>query len=576
MAKRKLFALLFLVLIMYFYRTPPIWETTAPSRILWLRLFIFIMPLVSVLHWDAFYYSHDVLKWLVIDITLSFFIYFNRHRFSFYWTLSSSLYLASGYLMVASLLWSDHSYASIEFIARFFIWGTALIILVTSYTRKELLNLLVLSSVWSSFVFSLVFIVERWIGVPVNNGAFTPIGFTNNAGHVFNIWIPCLCYFLYQNRKDWLGVIIGLIALVIVCYVLMISNIRATVLGLLFGELIYLVILVWRNKQALCRHLKASLLLIFVLGAGYLSQSALQHQVISQVKTVTSDPLGAYSPRWNMVANSIDMVVDNPFGVGINNFEYHHPAYAKVGTDQASNFVNEKQILRTPHNFFLKMFTEIGWLGGGALSLLAIFVFFKAVKLAIGKSNVSWLIVPVFAFLFHSLLSQVFISPLSYVFAIFLFSVVVSRQEKSDETKGANAKYQPLLLLALLVPALSLAQVVSSYYSFNGIRYAGVEHLEKAVEINPGNDRAWLMLSRRYYERLEGKQQSLQAINRFLELYPEHIFGRYHKARLFVELGQCGEARGILLRLLQHYPTYDAAGYLLNRTMQCQPLPDGR
>ena len=358
---------------MYFFITVSIWEEMPPNRILWIRLLVFVLPFISVLHWDAFYYSHDVLKWLVIDISLSFFIYFNRHYFSFHWTLSSTLYMASGYLMVASLLWVDHFYASMEFIARFFLWGTALVIFVTKYTRRELLNLLIQASVWSSFLFSVVFIVERWIGVPVSNGAFTPIGFTNNAGHVFNIWIPCLCYFLYQNRKDWLRLVVGSAALVVVCYVLVISNIRATVFGLLLGELIYVVILAFKNKKALQRHSKVALLLIFVFGVGYASQNGLQKQIAS----VTTDPVAVYNPRWNMVLNSIDMVIDNPFGVGINNFEYHHPAYAKVGTDQASNYVNEKQILRTPHNFFLKMFTEIGWLGGGALSLLALFVFLK-------------------------------------------------------------------------------------------------------------------------------------------------------------------------------------------------------
>jgi O-antigen ligase len=58
------------------------------------------------------------------------------------------------------------------------------------------------------------------------------------------------------------------------------------------------------------------------------------------------------------------MTIDNPIGVGINNFEYFHPKYAKPGTAAASTMVNEHSILRTPHNLILKLYSELGYFGG--------------------------------------------------------------------------------------------------------------------------------------------------------------------------------------------------------------------
>ena len=39
----------------------------------------------------------------------------------------------------------------------------------------------------------------------------------------------------------------------------------------------------------------------------------------------------ASSDRIIMYKNTLKMIIDNPFGVGLNNFEYIHPLYGQAG-----------------------------------------------------------------------------------------------------------------------------------------------------------------------------------------------------------------------------------------------------
>lgn len=67
----------------------------------------------------------------------------------------------------------------------------------------------------------------------------------------------------------------------------------------------------------------------------------------------------ASSDRIIMYMNTVRMILDNPLGVGLNNFEYIHPLYGQAGTPMASPFMNEAEILKQPHNFYLKSISEL-------------------------------------------------------------------------------------------------------------------------------------------------------------------------------------------------------------------------
>ena len=101
-------------------------------------------------------------------------------------------------------------------------------------------------------------------------------------------------------------------------------------------------------------------LLTLGIGIYKLSDSLQKGRITSKIASMQ----GGLDSRLNIYENTIEMVSKNPVGVGVNSFEYFHPKYAYPGTQQASSYVNERQILRTPHNIVLKVYSELGLFGG--------------------------------------------------------------------------------------------------------------------------------------------------------------------------------------------------------------------
>ncbi|MDP2575239.1 O-antigen ligase family protein [Vibrio penaeicida] len=475
--------------------------------------------------------------------------------------------------MVTSFVWSSHVYAGIEFLFRFALFGLSFSLLVTIYNREQRKNLLLSSSVLSATLFSITFFIERWMNIPVNNGAFTPIGFTNNAGHIFNIWIPALCYIAWCNRFRFLCLLGVSFVLLSVLHVLNISHIRTTVIALALGGLVFLFL---QSRRLLKRgklSLRIPLVIIGIASlVGYSTSQlsfALPHTLSASFSAI-EEPLDSYRPRLNMVLNSWDMLKENPFGVGANNFEFQHPEFAKVGTHQASEFVSEKQILKTPHNFLAKVFTELGWIGGILFLLLYLWLIVKAFQLVIAEPNRWWIFIALFAFLTHSLLSQVFLSPMSYIFAILLFAALIRDKKEVTIAKPSNKTVlSSVAIFALIVPALSFMTTVSHFYHYQGASNQNIEKLVKSVSIYPGNEAAWLELSMAYFYGPKDLDSAIAASESFLSLNPNHIYGRHFYGMLLVYNKDCAKAVQTLGGLLKYYPSYKKAEHLFHQAQDC-------
>ncbi|CCN36083.1 putative Lipid A core-O-antigen ligase and related enzyme [Vibrio nigripulchritudo SO65] len=540
---------------------------------IWLVLLPITIAVTTCVHWNGYFYSHDVPKWLFIDVLLSMFVLSNLRKLACKLSYISFLFGATAYWIVASFVWSSHVYAGIEFLFRFVLFGLSFSLLVTIYNREQRKNLLLSSSVLSATLFSITFFIERWMNIPVNNGAFTPIGFTNNAGHIFNIWIPALCYIAWCNRFRFLWLLGVSFVLLSVLHVLNISHIRTTVIALVLGGLVFLLLLSRHLFKRGNLSLRMPLVVIGIaLLVGYsTSQStfALPHTLSASVSAIEK-PLDSYRPRLNMVLNSWDMLKENPFGVGANNFEFQHPEYAKVGTHQASEFVSEKQILKTPHNFLAKVFTELGWIGGILFSLIYLWLIVKAFQLAIAEPKLWWVFVALFAFLIHSLLSQVFLSPMSYIFAILLFAVLIrDKQEVATAERSNKVVLTSVAIFALIVPALSFMTTVSHFYHYQGVSSQNIEKLEKSVSIYPGNEAAWLELSMAYFYGPKDLDSAITASESFLFLNPNHIYGRHFYGMLLVYNKDCAKAVQTLGGLLKYYPSYKKAEHLFHQAQDC-------
>lgn len=109
----------------------------------------------------------------------------------------------------------------------------------------------------------------------------------------------------------------------------------------------------------------------------------------------------------------------------------------------------------------------------------------------------------------------------------------------------------------ILIPLISLLHIGSEYYSFKGRINGQQTDFETAVLLNPGNDRAWLGLS--HFHSPDGQKDvigGLEALERFLSLYPQHIYARIRYVELLSHNMRFQEARDELAALRQDHPHY--------------------
>jgi hypothetical protein len=195
-------------------------------RFTWDRHFLFfavIGCLISTLHINEFYYSHDTPKWFVYDIFSSLYIiYLLKYQRSIQLSYFGVTCITLLIYMLISTLWAPHKSASAEFVFRFINSLLLAYCLIKRFSQTQLLRLFLNTIFWSALFFSATFIIERYLlKSAFNVGTFSPIGFMNNAGQVFNIWIPGLVLYCYYSRHQRLRLLFGVFTLLIIISVLM-------------------------------------------------------------------------------------------------------------------------------------------------------------------------------------------------------------------------------------------------------------------------------------------------------------------------------------------------------------------
>ena len=321
------------------------------KRMNWLTYFTILFAITTVIQIDGLYYPFDAPKWLLLDLGLS--IYLISHLTTLKINISwfSIIISIAACLMIGSLFWASNVYAGIEFTLRFVLYVLTCACLIHNYNSKQLSHLLTQSCFYAALLFCCVYFIERYFEVPQKVGSFTPIGFINNAGHVFNIWIPFLIIDAVENRKHKLKLITCLSTLLAISFILMATATRSTIIALTLSEVIIFFIVFYKNKKQAILFISISSIMcvgiILFKYSDHLNDGRLNAKLMN-----LQSQLSSINSRVKIFNNSWHMLQENPFGVGINNFEYIHPKYAKVNTKAASPMVSEHSILRTPHNFF--------------------------------------------------------------------------------------------------------------------------------------------------------------------------------------------------------------------------------
>ncbi len=534
--------------------------------------------LISTVHFSAFYYQYDQPKWFIFEVSFATVITFlltQQAQITF--GPIAILCIALMYLMFCSLFWASHPLAGVEFIVHCGLAFALVNFIVNAISTEKLplINNAVISI--ASLFFVMVFLLERGFSQgSYSIGSFSPIGFVNNLGQVFNIWLPLALVSVFIHKNKTLYKVFFLVLAFVLVFILSEAGTRGSIFGLIIGEVFLFLIVSIAKRKVQYHLLTVSLLLTIAVVVSHFEYGKESRSGVKIENTIAGlikgDVDKVSSKRLQMYLNTWNMMLDNPIGVGANNFEYIHPYYGQVGTPGASAYLNESNILRTPHNFILKLFSELGLLGGTLCCLLYLVVgcvtLFNAIK---GNYIDHGLFIACFALLFHSLLSAVFLTPVSLFFSCLLFASILSRHKRLYPYSWINTKVTlrssglktGVKLLMACVPAFALTKLSSHHLATKGVRQFNEKQLIRAVHIYPGNERAWFDLARVQHDMGRPIEVSLLTLERFLTLYPYHIGASFLRAQWLIEVGKLKESEYQLRRLLEYYPGFDRAKYLL-------------
>ncbi|WP_422381160.1 O-antigen ligase family protein [Marinicellulosiphila megalodicopiae] len=533
-------------------------------------LFLCAGILISCIHLNVFYYSYDTPKWLIFDLVTSFcIIYFFKNKQTIIFSYFGVVVLLFIYYMLASIIWAANKTAAIELSLRFINAVLFIYFLINHFDKDKLQTIFLNTCFLSALAFSILFYFERYVlgHTNYNVGNYSPIGFMNNAGAVFNVWIPALILNSIKQfqRKNTFLLITVIITTIAIVSILMEAATRGTIIGLTIFEIIVFFMVFRKNKKRAFLYITITSLLLTGMVTYKLSDALQSGRLEGKFLALSTNLAAASDKRIQLYKNTWEMTLDNPMGVGINNFEFNHPKYGKPGTEFSSPYINENQILTTPHNLVLKIYSELGLLFGSVFVLILLYLLITAFINALKGCFIDkWLFVALGATLFHSMLSAVLITPVSLFFSCFLIGLIIIRIDYPIIQLSITTINIPKSVkgLYLITPFIFIALMYASYLSFTGYKQDNYEKMKQAILINPYHSRTLYNLS--FYEIGANRDttQSLFYIDQFLKSYPYHISGLQIKAERHYQLKEYRLATQTIDHLLHFYPSYQTANRL--------------
>ncbi len=122
------------------------------------------------------------------------------------------------------------------------------------------------------------------------------------------------------------------------------------------GILLFLALLIKNIRSLLKQKTIASISLLFILSLGTLL-------FLNFSRFVNLASLHTLDTRYALWANSLDMFIEKPLGVGAGNWQVFFPKYGLAHFDIAE-IKNATAMARQPHNDFVWMLCELGFQGG--------------------------------------------------------------------------------------------------------------------------------------------------------------------------------------------------------------------
>lgn len=547
-----------------------------------LSLIVLTAIFLPLIHTNAFRYTFIEPKFALYDIVTSLIsLYYFYYKKEFRLTLLSFLSFIIMFFMLLSIFQSANIVYSFELIFRFFnlIIFTALIY---DFLKRKIISIEQIGNFFTlvAFIFSLYYFYgTKNHPIFTNNTSFSPIGFINYTAHVLNIWIPILLlnFFIQKNKFFKYS---SLILMVFLIDMLVLSAARASILGLLLAEIFMILLLLIKHRKMKFYPIIGLVFFSLYFLHNYLEPKSINNitekinrvdisEVISIQTTKSNNQksnsqkdffnyqnlnkLSSY--RLNVYNNTWDMILDNSWGVGAGNYEYLHPKYAKTGTAFRTPYVNEKQVWTNPHNIILKIASELGWLGG----LLFVIIFTLLIKMAIstvlkGERMDAIIAIGIGATLFNSMLSAVFLTPVQLFFVAFLFAILLYRYHTLVSSKTLftlNKIYGKSLLI--IIPLFFIFFHLSKYYNNQFTTQRNYVYLEKALMLNPYNDKAIVKQAQFSAYAKHDYPLAIHYLQKYLMLYPYNISAHIKKANFEYRLKRYPDA----LKTIEHLLSFD-------------------
>jgi O-Antigen ligase len=559
--------------ITMFYSRLPLLQIKKLIEKPWYLYWTILSCLIVCLHWSGVYYQHDGPKWWLLDTAFAVYVAckLGTNR-EFKLTPAGVTCGAFVIWCFLSCAWASNIYAGLEMGLRYCLLAVGLYFLILDMRHNGYRLLAISCVIASCAAFFITLFIERYIlKLHFERANYTPLGFINHGGHVYIIWIPILFWGLF-NFKLYGRVLCG--ALLLAClWLLADSAIRASIVGLAGACLAIGVISLRKDKPMTYRTLLLLATLILAIGATSLMQP--HNTLINEKITLATQSTSlnqVSSDRILIYKNTLEMIFDSPLGVGMNNFEYIHPLYGKAGTPHASPFMNESEILRQPHNYYLKIISETGWLGGLLLCVILGFVGFGLLRCQITDNP--WFNpyrIAIAATFINALFCATFINPASLWFFVLLMASFAATHPAPGtilQLKNRGGIGFSGLLLALFLLAFSSANFVSQHFALQGRIAQDSIKLQRALAIFPGNERAWFDLAMAQFEQDALPQDAIGSLNNFLKLSPYHIGARYKLSQWYCYAREFPRCKSSAEQLLRYYPTFKPAQQLYYQASQ--------
>ena len=222
----------------------------------------------------------------------------------------------------------------------------------------------------------------------------------NHIAHLFQMWIPFCLLFLFLPQFGWFWRICVGYSIPLFTVLIYQTQSRAGLLGLVTGLAVTALLLILRKSQRL---FYISLVVVPLLGAGaigglWAGSEMFRDRMQPVVEVVTTalggdfDAAASVDFRPMTWLDSLEMVKERPWvGVGPGNYGQTFPEYRYRVKARRMETVH-------PHNEYVEMLTEYGWVGAGLVAWVLIRLSISMVRL-IKTSNKAYHALPAIALL---------------------------------------------------------------------------------------------------------------------------------------------------------------------------------